>query len=108
MSTLVLASTSPYRQKLLAQLGVSFDTSSPKVDEESFKNQGLDPAELSQLLAEEKAKAVFEQNKGTIVLGADQVCVFQQKTLGKPLSKENAFEQLRLLSGTEHRLVTSY
>jgi septum formation protein len=103
---LILASTSPYRKKLLAQLGIPFETLSPLLDETPFKTLGLAPEQLSQVLAEEKAKAIHA-DADSVVIGSDQVAVFRGKILSKPKTGPIAVEQLKSLSGQVHELYTA-
>ncbi len=104
---LILASTSKYRQELLAQLGLSFTSHAPDFNEDSLKNQGLNPRNLSSDLARQKAMAVFNLHPDCCVIGSDQVCVLGERIFSKPKTKENAIEQLQLLQGKSHQLITS-
>jgi septum formation protein len=104
---LILASTSKYRQVLLAQLGLSFTSLAPDFNEDSLKNKGLLPRNLSSDLARHKAMAVFNLNPQSCVIGSDQVCVQGDKILSKPKTKEKAIEQLQLLQGKSHQLITA-
>ncbi len=107
MKEIILASSSIYRKQQLESLGVTFTTESPGVDEEPLKIEGIDHVELSQKLSLLKAKAVSDKNKTAIVIGGDQVASFNNTILSKPKTKEKSFEQLKTLSGNEHRLITS-
>jgi len=104
---LILASTSKYRKALLSQLGWSFEAHSPDVDEDAYKSSSLSPQTLALTLSELKARAVFELNQGSCVIGSDQVCTVEGSTLSKPGTKEKALEQLLLLQGRSHELITS-
>jgi|LauGreDrversion4_2_1035121.scaffolds.fasta_scaffold333831_2 septum formation protein len=104
---LILASTSKYRQELLAQLGLSFTSLAPDFNEDSLKNKGLHPRNLSSDLARHKAMAVFNLHPDCCVIGSDQVCVLGERIFSKPKTKENAIEQLQLLQGKSHQLITS-
>ena len=107
MKEVILASTSIYRKEQLQRLNLDFTAKSPDVDEEPLKSKGLDHIKLSQELALLKTKAVSEKNRDAIVIGGDQVASFNNCLLSKPKTKEKAFEQLKALSGNEHRLITS-
>ncbi len=104
---LVLASTSKYRSALLAQLGFTFDCVSPGVDEDQFKDLSLSAKELSLKLSLEKAMAVFRQHSNSCVIGSDQVCMLDGNILSKPMTIENAIEQLERMQDKSHQLVTS-
>lgn len=97
MPGLVLASTSRYRQALLARLGVPFSVESPEVDETALSGEA--PAALALRLAEAKAGAVAERHGDACVIGSDQVAACGALRLGKPGGREAAIAQLRAMSG---------
>lgn len=101
---LILASTSPYRRELLARLGIPFSVEAPGVDESKVTGT---PREIAEKLALEKAKAVAARNPGAVVIGSDQLAAFEGKSLGKPGTVEQAIEQLSLLNGKTHELITA-
>jgi septum formation protein len=103
---IILASTSPYRKKLLEQLGLEFSALPPRIEESDYKNLNLSPKELGQKLAFLKAQSLFEENPNTCVIGSDQVCAVSDVILDKPGNFENAVEQLNLLQGKRHSLYT--
>jgi septum formation protein len=105
---LVLASTSAYRRELLGRLGVEFETAAPDVDEAAWKGRGLAPREVARQLARAKAEAVARVvGDGATVIGSDQVCALGGETFGKPVTAERAGEQLALLAGRTHELLTA-
>lgn len=104
MPRIVLASTSPYRRQLLQQLDIPFETHAPGVDEDAFKNQGLEPSELAKLLAQKKAEALAELFPDALIIGGDQVAEIDGECLSKPGTPEKACQQLKRLSGQAHRL----
>ncbi|MCD1126249.1 Maf-like protein [Jinshanibacter sp. LJY008] len=97
MTTLILASTSPYRQALLEKLELPFICIAPEVDETPQVNESAEALVLR--LATSKAKAVAKNNPDSLIIGSDQVCVLNQQITGKPLSRENAIAQLTQASG---------
>lgn len=97
---LILVSTSPYRQELLARLGLKFRAVAPRF-EESHAHNG-DPAALALELARGKTMSVAEAFPNAILIGSDQVVWFEGRVLGKPGSKERAFAELRALRGRTH------
>lgn len=107
MTPLILASTSVYRKKLLQRLRVPFTTEAPDVDETIFQSLGLPPQELAETLALKKAKAVSLKHPEATVIGSDQVVCLDGKIFGKPLTKQRAIEQLTLLNGKTHELITA-
>ena len=60
---------------------------------------------MSKKLAQEKALAVSKKNFNNYVIGADQICVFKNKIIDKPLNKNNAINQLSMLSGHQHKQI---
>lgn len=96
---LVLASTSPFRRELLVRLGLPFATAAPDVDEQ--RREAEPPRDLTQRLAEAKARAVASQFPGALIIGSDQVACLDTRVLGKPGSRERAVQQLRAASGRE-------
>lgn len=104
---IILASTSPYRKEQLSRITKNFKTLAPNVDEDQFKKDISNPVELAETLATLKAKDVLIKNLNDFVIGGDQVLSIDGQILGKPKTKEKAFEQLQLLSGKTHELITS-
>ena len=100
---IILASGSPRRRELLAEMGVRFEVVTAEVEELSA---GLAPVELAVENARLKAQAVAAVQKGRWVLGADTVVALGARVLGKPGSLEEAAEFLRALSGRGHEVIT--
>ena len=105
--TLILASQSIARRRMLEAAGVAFEAVAAPLDEDSAKAgleaAGFEPRDLAEMLAELKAKSVAGGE--ALVLGADQVLELEDGTmLGKPGSRAEALAQLRALSGRSHVL----
>jgi septum formation protein len=100
-----LASTSKYRVELLKRLGVPFTAKAPLCDEDHFKKFISDPETLALTLAKEKARSL--RTDAEIVIGGDQLAAWQNEILGKPKTVEKAFQQLKKLQGSTHRLLTA-
>lgn len=105
---LILASRSAARRTMLAAAGVPFEAAPAALDEDAAKaglaGAGFDPRDMAEELARLKALSVAAASPH-LVLGADQVLEREDgTTLSKPESREEAFAQLRSLSGTSHRL----
>ena len=94
---LILASTSPYRERLLSRLGIPFICQAP--DTEESRLPGEKPEQLALRLALAKAHRVADYNPGAWVIGSDQVASVDGAIMGKPGNHENAVEQLRASSG---------
>lgn len=100
----ILASNSPRRKELLEKLDIEFDIIPANINEEIDKSKDIYD-EITRL-AFEKANSVFE-NKNTCVIAADTMVIVNGEILGKPSSKEQAREYLKLLSGKTHIVVTA-
>ena len=100
---LILASKSPRRQEILKNAGIEFIIDAADIDENIDISE---PEELVKELSYRKAKAVAKMHEGELVLGADTIVVLNDKILGKPADKEEAFEMLSLLSGRTHKVYT--
>lgn len=96
-TALYLASTSPYRRQLLAKLTPHFTAIKPHVDETPLP--GEDANSLVSRLAQAKAQAVGATLTEGLVIGSDQVAVFNGQIIGKPHTEQNAIAQLRQFSG---------
>ncbi len=96
---LILASSSPYRQAQLNQLGLSFKVVHPQITELNLVNEK--PAPFAQRMAYEKAKAVSSKYQNAIVIGADQVCEFNGQIIRKPRDHVTAKQQLLSFSGNQ-------
>src|SRR5262245_8273739 len=94
---LVLASSSRYRQELLARLRLPFSVVSPEVDE--TPRAGEAPQATALRLAEAKARAVAARHPQALIIGSDQVADLHGHPLGKPGSHDAAVRQLRAMSG---------
>jgi septum formation protein len=100
-SRLVLASQSPRRRELLAQLGIPLEVRPAHADESV--RPGEPPRDYVLRLAREKARAVG----GEVVLAADTAVVLGDEVLGKPADAADARRMLEALSGTEHEVLTA-
>jgi septum formation protein len=102
---LILASASPRRAALLADLGVTF-TIRP-VDVPETPQPGESPAEAVRRLAGAKALSAIRDDEGpALVLGADTLVVLGREALGKPRHADHARDMLRRLSGRTHEVLT--
>ncbi len=100
----ILASASPRRQELLEKIIPQYTCIPADIDETIPENiSALDaPAYLSL----QKARYIANVNKDSIVIGADTCVILGDKILGKPSSRENAFNMLKSLSGKTHLVIT--
>ena len=105
---LYLASQSPRRRELLAQLGLSFGLLDVDVPEE--RQHGEPPEAYVSRVAREKAGAgllAVVGNRDAVVLGADTEVVLGDRVFGKPADAADAAAMLRELSGRPHRVVST-
>ncbi len=105
---LVLASTSPFRQALLKNAGLTFDAQPSGIDERTVEaplvDGGVGPQDIALVLAEAKAMAVSEDETDALVIGADQTLSLGDDLLHKPVDMEAARRHLLKLSGRTHQL----
>ena len=102
---LILASQSPRRLELLAQIGITPERVVPAdIDETPLKAEP--PSATAKRLAVAKARLVHGTNKDAFVLAADTVVALGRRQLGKAADEAEAARFLRLLSGRRHRVIT--
>lgn len=90
---------------LLERLLLDFTVLTPSIDETPFPVEP--PASVVSRLAQEKARAVSGQHPAALVIGSDQLAVFENRIIGKPGSAHKAVEQLALFSGQCVRFLTA-
>jgi septum formation protein len=99
---LVLASSSPRRQQLLAQLGIQFEVRPAALDETPLPDE--EARAHVERLAIAKARAVAAA--GEVVLAADTTVELDGRIFGKPTDPRHALDMLRLLQGRTHHVHT--
>jgi len=108
--SLILASGSVARRRMLEAAGLVFEVDAPRVDEEaakaSLRAEGLKPRDQADALAELKALSVSRKRHG-LVVGADQMLAVEGDTLDKPKDAAEAREHLLRLRGRSHELLTA-
>ena len=103
---ILLASGSPRRSALLTQIGLAFTVFVTDIDESG--REGESPGDYVQRLAGEKALAGLKMLQLDIpVLGADTVVLLDDRILGKPATRCEAAEMLRLLSNRDHLVLSA-
>lgn len=102
---LVLASASPRRCELLAQIGVRFEQRVADVDETRGYNEPV--ADYVRRVALDKARAVRRTGATLPVLGADTAVAIDDRVFGKPVDRADALTMLRALSGRCHRVLSA-
>lgn len=106
MTKIILASNSPRRKKILADLGLKFEVI-PSNYEEKLETDVFSYDLIEDLATQKACDVVRRVGNNEIVLGADTVVVLHNKILGKPKNKKDAFRMLQELSGQTHMVVTS-
>lgn len=106
MQLLCLASASPRRRELLAQIGIPHVTVPAEIDEARLP--GEPPREYVLRLAREKAQSVRSRRPaGQAVLAADTAVVLEESVFGKPRDRTDALEMLATLGGRTHEVFTA-
>jgi len=105
MKPFILASASPRRRELLAQIGLKpADIIPADINEDPIP--GEQPRLHALRLACEKAQKVASDHPGQVVLASDTVVGVGQRILPKTEDRQSAEDCLRLLSGRSHRVFT--
>ncbi|AXY43490.1 nucleoside triphosphate pyrophosphatase [Halomonas sp. JS92-SW72] len=104
MPRLVLASGSRWRRQLLDRLEIPYAWQSPDIDETPYPGEA--PATLVHRLALGKAQALAEAWPDHLIIGSDQVALFDGEILGKPADAAAARRQLARFSGQRVRFLT--
>ncbi len=113
-----LASRSPRRRELLKQMGVNYEVLLLRNDRrrnvfvDETPHEGEDPVAYVQRVCRDKANAgwdsvVFRNLPRFPVLAADTTVALDGKIIGKPDNNKHAAEILRMLSGTQHQVLTA-
>ncbi len=102
----ILASQSERRRHLLKKIFDRFDVIIPDVQE--IIDDSRSPEEIAVFNAWIKAKSTGDriEDKNCLIISADTIVVVKNRILGKPEDFDTAFEYLKLLSGTFHRVIT--
>jgi len=111
LNTIILASKSGVRKKILEDNKIICEVEPSNVDEESIKESLLkekaSPEIISKNLAELKANKISQKRAGKLVLGADSVIDLNGKIVSKPVNRDEALNILRDLNGKTHHLISS-
>lgn len=108
---LILASGSEIRAQLLSNANVGYEIVKARVDEEMIKRslqaEGATPRDVADALAEAKARKISLKRPEALVLGCDQVLDFNGTIFSKPETVDDARNQLMLLRGQRHMLLSA-
>jgi len=103
---IILASASPRRKELLKSMGLEFEVIPSEV-EENIGNESFSRELIENLAAEKAADIVNKITVPSIIIGSDTVVVINNKILGKPKDKKDAFNMLKMLSGNTHQVISA-
>ena len=110
MQKIALASASPRRRELLAQLAVNFELVKADVDETQHPGELATDYVLRLAISKASAGWIVQSNSGVTplpVLGADTIVVVDCEVLGKPKDQQDFLRMMRLLSGRQHQVYTA-
>lgn len=94
---IILASTSRYRQEIIARLGLPFTAVPPVCDETPLPGESaLDTAVR---LARSKAQSLAADYPDALIIGSDQVALLDGQQIGKPGSFDKGVAMLQWMSG---------
>ena len=102
---IILASASKIRSEILKNTGLIFSVKISDVNEDELKKKLLNKSiqEEAKILACEKASDISQKNPNEYIIGADQICSLNNKIYSKPITMDNAIQQLTDLSGKTHK-----
>ena len=106
IAPLVLASQSPRRRELLAQMGIKFSLTRADIKEYQFSGEAA--ADFVTRMAREKALAVVSEFSDSWILSADTIVVLNDEILGKPEDKSDAVRMLTAIAGNWHQVFTAF
>jgi septum formation protein len=111
---IILATQSEIRKKLLKNTGIHFKSIKSDFDETQLQDSlngkecSLeDVQDLAKKLSYEKAKIISDRYNKDLIIGCDQTLFFKKRILNKPANYDESFEQLKGLSGENHKLITA-
>ena len=101
----ILASQSPRRRELLAQIGIAHEVRPADIDETVWPGEA--PVPHCERLARAKAHTLALAHSDAVVIGSDTIVVIDDAILGKPRDRADAVAMLERLSGREHTVHTA-
>jgi len=111
IKSIILASRSKVRKKILEENNIKCEIIPSNIDEDSIKEslikEKATPEIISKNLAELKANKVSQKKNGELVLGADSIINLNGEIISKPSNREEALIILQKLNGKKHHLISS-
>ena len=104
---IILASASPRRKELLAGLCIDFEVDTRNNFEEIYSPE-IPHEEIPEVLSIGKSNGFHRPlEKDEILITSDTLVLCEGEVMGKPGSREEAYEMLKMLSGQEHKVITA-
>ena len=104
---IILGSNSPRRKELLAGLDIDFTVDTGNTFEETY-DSSTPHEQIPEVLSEGKSYGFHrELNEDEILVTSDTLVLCGDRVMGKPHSREEAYDMLRFLSGREHKVITA-
>lgn len=104
---IILGSNSPRRKELLAGLDIEFTVDTGNTFEEKYES-GTPHERIPEILSEGKSYGFHrELSEDEILITSDTLVLCGDRVMGKPHSRDEAFDMLRWLSGKEHKVITA-
>ena len=111
---IILATQSEIRRNLLKNTGIRIKDIKSDFDETQLQDtlngkicSLIDAQDLAKKLSFEKARNISDKYTKDLIIGCDQTLYFKKRILNKPVNYEESFEQLKGLSGENHKLITA-
>jgi len=105
--SIILASASPRRKELLSGLCVDFEVDTKNNFEETYAPETI-PEKIPEILSEGKSLGFHRPlEPDEILISSDTLVLCEGHVMGKPHSREDAYNMLRLLSGRSHKVITA-
>jgi len=101
---IILASKSPRRKEILSKCNIEFICIPSDIDETINPNNDLKEEVIN--LSYRKAKSILNEYPDSLVIGSDTMVVIDNKVLGKPSDREDAFKMIKSLQGKTHQVLT--
>lgn len=104
---IILGSNSPRRRELLAGLNIDFEVDTANNFEEEY-DPAIPHCRIPEILSEGKSYGFhrsLEENE--ILITSDTLVLCEERVMGKPHSRDEAYDMLRFLSGREHKVITA-
>lgn len=105
MTKIILASKSPRRVELFKKYGIAAEIIPADVDE-TIPRDLCKPEDIVKYLSEKKATHILNGHRNYVVVAADTLVFCDDRILGKPHNKSEAYEMIRLLSGRTHCVIS--